>query len=118
LRGSRDAADTDARFYRPRPACDVHLPYPQFKKSEIVMNSIDDDLAWLQSQLTVARWHLDAAIAAPIEIARRNIERARRAYDGAREALRKAGLTGERHRALTRELDHIRERLQSAGVEV
>ena len=82
------------------------------------MNSIDDDIKWLQTQLTVARWHLDAAIAAPIEVARRNIDRARQAYEGACEALRELGLTGERHQALSQELKHVRERLQAAGAEV
>jgi len=82
------------------------------------MTSIDDDIKWLQMQLTVARWHLDAAMAAPIEIARRNIDRARQAYDGAREALRELGLTGEREQALAQELKHVRERLQAAGAEV
>ena len=82
------------------------------------MSSIDDDIKWLQTQLTVARWHLDAAIAAPIEIARRNIDRARQAYDGAREALRELGLTGEPHEALSQELKGIRERLLAAGAEV
>lgn len=82
------------------------------------MSSIDDDVKWLQTQLTVARWHLDAAIAAPIEMARRNIDRARQAYEGACEALRELGLTGERYDALSEELDGVRERLQAAGVEV
>ena len=82
------------------------------------MTSIDDDIKWLQMQLTVARWHLDAAMAAPIEIARRNIDRARQAYDGAREALRDLGLTGERQQTLAQELKGIRERLQAAGAEV
>lgn len=82
------------------------------------MSSIEEDIRWLQTQLTVARWHLDAAIAAPIEMARRNIDRARQAYEGAREALRELGLTGERQQALSQELDSIRERLQAAGAEV
>jgi hypothetical protein len=82
------------------------------------MTSIDDDIKWLQLQLSVARWHLDAAMAAPIEMARRNIDRARQAYDGAREALRELGLTGERQQALSQELKRIRERLQAAGAEV
>lgn len=82
------------------------------------MSSFEEDIMWLQTQLTVARWHLDAAIAAPIEMARRNIDRARQAYEGAREALRELGLTGERHHALSQELNSIRERLQAAGAEV
>jgi hypothetical protein len=88
------------------------------KESEIVMNSIDDEIAWLQTQLTVARWHLDAAVSAPIEMARRNIDRARQAYEGARQALRELGLTGERYEAFSKELTFIRERLQAAGAEV
>lgn len=82
------------------------------------MNSIDDEIAWLQTQLTVARWHLDAAIAAPIEMAHRNIERARQVYHGARETLTELGLAGERYQALSRELKSIRERLQAAGAKV
>lgn len=82
------------------------------------MNWTDDDVAWLQTQLTVAKWHLDAALTAPIELARRNIDRARQAYESAREALREIGLTGERYQSLSHELTHIRERLQAAGAEV
>lgn len=82
------------------------------------MRTTDEDIAWLQTQLTVARWHLDAAIAAPIEVARRNIERARQAYDGAREALRDLSLSAERREALARDLASVRERLQAAGAEV
>lgn len=82
------------------------------------MNSIDDDIKWLQTQLTVARWHLDAAIAAPIGMARRNIDRARQAYETACEALKELGLTGERHQAFSQELRSIRERLQAAGAEI
>jgi len=82
------------------------------------MRSIEDDIKWLQTQLTVARWHLDAAIAAPIAMARRNIDRARQAYEAAREAFKELDLTGERQQAFAEELKHIRERLQSAGAEV
>ena len=82
------------------------------------MDAIERDIAWLRTQLTVARWHLDAAVAAPVEMARRNIDRARMAYDGAREALRDLNLTGEPHQTLTQELARIRERLQAAGAEV
>ncbi|MGH8218283.1 MAG: hypothetical protein ACREUT_06925 [Steroidobacteraceae bacterium] len=82
------------------------------------MKSIDDDIRWLQTQLTVARWHLDAAVTAPIEIARRNIDRARQSYQAAREALRELGLTGERYQGLADELEAIRERLQAAGAAV
>jgi len=85
---------------------------------EIAMDAIEPDIAWLRSQLTVARWHLDAAVTAPVEIARRNIDRARMAYDGAKEALRDLDLTGEPHQTLAQELARIRERLQAAGAEV
>jgi hypothetical protein len=82
------------------------------------MATMDDDIAWLQTQLTVARWHLDAALSAPIEIARRNIDRARQAYDGAHDALRELNLTVERRDIIARELASIRERLQAAGAEI
>lgn len=82
------------------------------------MNPIDDEVAWLHTQLTVARWHLDAAVTAPIEMARRNIERARQSYDVAREALAELSPTGELHERLSRELKAIRERLQAAGAKV
>jgi hypothetical protein len=82
------------------------------------MGTMDDDIAWLQTQLTMARWHLDAALAAPIELARRNIERARQAYDGAREALENLDVTAERRELIARELVSIRERLQAAGAEI
>lgn len=82
------------------------------------MSPIDDDVRWLQTQLTAAHWHLDAALAAPIEIARRNLVRARQAYDAAKEALRDLGQTGEHYQTMVEELARIRERLQSAGADV
>ncbi len=82
------------------------------------MDAIERDIAWLRSQLTVARWHLDAALSAPVEMARRNIDRARQAYEGARQALRDLNLTGEPHEALRGELARVRERLQAAGAKV
>ena len=88
------------------------------KKSEIAMDTIERDIAWLRSQLTVARWHLDAALAAPVGMARRNIDRARQAYEGAREALRDLNLSEETHEVLAKELARVRERLQVAGAEV
>ena len=82
------------------------------------MDTIERDIAWARSQLTVARWHLDAALAAPVEMARRNIDRARQAYEGARQALRELNLSGTRQEALAGELAHVRERLQAAGAAV
>jgi len=82
------------------------------------MDTIERDIAWVRSQLTVARWHLDAALAAPVEMARRNIDRARQAYEGARQALRELNQTGKRHDALAEELALVRQRLQAAGAAV
>lgn len=82
------------------------------------MGTMDDDIAWLQTQMTMARWHLDAALAAPTEVARRSIDRARRAYDGAREALADLDVAAERRETIVRELAGIRERLEAAGVEI
>ena len=82
------------------------------------MNTIDDDIRWLQTQLTAANWHLDAALAAPIEMARRNIDRARQAYYAAKEALRDLGPPGDHYQTIVEELARLRERLQSAGAEV
>ncbi|MGH8259883.1 MAG: hypothetical protein ACREUG_09350 [Steroidobacteraceae bacterium] len=82
------------------------------------MGPKDDDIAWLQTRLTVARWHLDAALAAPIERARRNIDRARQAYDEVCEALEDLNLPAERRAGLVHELARLRDRLQSAGAEI
>ena len=82
------------------------------------MDTIERDIAWVRSQLTVARWHLDAALAAPVEMARRNIDRARQAYEGARQALRELHQMGKRHEALAEELALVRQRLQAAGAAV
>lgn len=80
--------------------------------------STPDDIAWLQTQLTVARWHLDAALSGPIEVTRRNIDRARQAYSGALEALSDLKLPSERRDEIARQLASIRERLQAAGAEI
>ncbi len=82
------------------------------------MGTVDDDIAWLQTQLTVAQWHLDAAVTAPIEAARRNIDKARQAYDSAREAFQELNLSAERRETLARELASLCERLRAAGVEI
>ncbi len=82
------------------------------------MSTTANDITWLNTQLTMAQWHLDAALAAPVEGARRNIDRARQAYDAAREALRELDLTAERRKELADLLARIRDRLQSAGADV
>jgi hypothetical protein len=42
---------------------------------EAVMGTQQRDITWVQTQLTVARWHLDAALSATTEASQRNLER-------------------------------------------
>lgn len=72
----------------------------------------------LRAQLTVVRWHLDAAAlenGANGEKKRRHLDGACLTYQGALELLAQLALSDEDHAAMTKELAELRERLRALG---
>lgn len=71
-------------------------------------------LEHLKAQVTVVRWHLDAA-ASRNEERRRHLYSASLTYQGALELLAQLALSDEEHAAVTRQLEELKERLRTAG---
>ncbi|HVS78319.1 MAG TPA: hypothetical protein VHE11_15375, partial [Steroidobacteraceae bacterium] len=69
----------------------------------------------LKAQLTVVRWHLDAAASGDNENARRHLDSALLTYSGAVELLAQLALPEEEHAGITRQLAELRDRLHAAG---
>ncbi|HTX24547.1 MAG TPA: hypothetical protein VMD03_07820 [Steroidobacteraceae bacterium] len=79
------------------------------------MGSQDQDLSSIQTQLTAARWHLDAAVSAPAEAVPHSLQRARDSYESIVGSLSRLNLTAEQRAHLERELSALRSRLEAAG---
>ena len=74
---------------------------------------VDDTMEMIRTQLTVARWHLDAAIGAAHDAARSHHELARVAYHGVVRILARAsGLDADQRAQIEQELAMLRSRLQ------
>ena len=73
------------------------------------------NLEHLKAQVTVVRWHLDAATLGNGEKKRRHLDGANLTYQGAMELLAQLALSDEEHAAITRQLAEVRERLREAG---
>jgi len=71
-------------------------------------------LEHLKAQVTVVRWHLDAA-AADDEKKRRHLDSATLTYQGALELLAQLALSNDDHAALKKQLTEVEERLRAAG---
>ncbi len=71
-------------------------------------------LEHLQAQLTVVRWHLDAA-AGGGDKQRRHLDSASLTYQGAVELLAQIALSDEDKAAITRQLAELKKRLRAAG---
>lgn len=72
----------------------------------------------LRAQVTVVRWHLDAAAlenGADGQKKRRHLDSACLTYQGALELLAQLALSDEDRAAMTRELAELRERLRALG---
>lgn len=75
-------------------------------------------LEHLKAQLTVVRWHLDAATLGNGEKKRRHLDSASLTYQGAVELQAQLPLSDEDYAAVTRQLAELRDRLRAAGQEV
>lgn len=75
-------------------------------------------LEHLKAQLTVVRWHLDAATLGNGEKKRRHLDSANLTYQGAVELQAQVPLSDEDYAAITRQLAELRDRLRAAGQEV
>ena len=71
---------------------------------------MERDIAYIQRQLILARWHLDAAIGAS-DSAGDHIKRARLAYGSVLEAVAQVDLTPGQREQLEAELVSVRTRL-------
>lgn len=72
-------------------------------------------LEHLKAQVTVIRWHLDAAALGNGEKKRRHLDGASITYQGAVELLTQLALPADEHAAIAKQLAELRERLRSAG---
>lgn len=69
----------------------------------------------LKAQLTVVRWHLDAAAAVDGLNARRHLDSAVLTFQGALELLERLALPDEERAVMSRQLEELRELLRAAG---
>jgi transposase len=72
-------------------------------------------LEHLMAQVTVVRWHLDAATLGNGENRRRHLDSAALTYQGALELLAQLALPDDQLAAMTKQLAELRERLRTAG---
>ena len=69
----------------------------------------------LEAQVTVVRWHLDAAALENGEKRRRHLGSAGLTYQGALELLAQLALTDGEHEAVAKQLHEVAERLRALG---
>ena len=72
-------------------------------------------LEHLKAQVTVIRWHLDAAALENGDKKLRHLDGASLTYQGAMELLAQLALPDEERAAIKKQLAELRERLQTAG---
>jgi hypothetical protein len=72
-------------------------------------------LEHLKAQVTVVRWHLDAAAVDGGEKKRRHLDSASLTYQGAVELLAQIALSDEDKSIVTKQLAELKERLRAAG---
>lgn len=75
-------------------------------------------LEHLKAQVTVIRWHLDAATLVNGDKRRRHVDGAGITYQGAVELLAQLALPAEEHAAISRQLAELKERLRAEGQSV
>lgn len=73
------------------------------------------NLEHLKAQVTVVRWHLDAAIAGMGDRKVRHLDGATLTYRGAVELLAQLVLPAQEHATVAKQLADVRERLLAAG---
>lgn len=69
----------------------------------------------LKAQVTVIRWHLDAATLVNGDKQRRHLDGASITYQGAVELLAQLALPPEEHAAIAKQLAELKDRLRAAG---
>ena len=74
----------------------------------------DPGYEMLQNQVTLAQWHLDAALSAQPDIARVHLHRAQEAYTQALTASARADLNPDERSDVHRRLEALRSRMESA----
>ena len=72
-------------------------------------------LEHLRAQVTVIRWHLDAAALEQDGKKGRHIDSATLTYQGAMELLAQLALPDAQHAVIAKQLSDLRERLRAAG---
>ena len=75
-------------------------------------------LEHLKAQVTVVRWHLDAAALDGGDKKRRHLDSASLTYQGAVELLAQLALSDFDKTAITKQLAQLRDRLRAAGQDV
>jgi hypothetical protein len=75
-------------------------------------------LEHLKAQITVVRWHLDAATLDNGDKKQRHLDSAALTYQGALELMAQLALPDEDHAAITKQLADLKERLRAAGQSV
>jgi hypothetical protein len=75
-------------------------------------------LEYLKAQITVVRWHLDAAAIGDGDKKRRHLDSAVLTYQGALELLSQLTLSEEEHATIVKQLADLKERLRAAGPNV
>jgi hypothetical protein len=75
------------------------------------MGATDRDITWIQTQLTMGRWYLDAAASASAEFARNYLERARRTYEGILQSLSQLDLSSEERELIGKAVSTLGERI-------
>ena len=72
-------------------------------------------LEHLKAQVTVVRWHLDAAALGDGDQKRRHLDSASLTYQGAVELHAQLPLSDEEYAAITKQLAELGDRLRAAG---
>lgn len=67
----------------------------------------DREITWIRLQLTLTRWHLDAASSAATEAVHSYLQRARHVYEVSAQALRTCQLTCAERSEFERELSSL-----------
>lgn len=74
------------------------------------------DFDWIETQLTLARWYLDAAANAAAEAAYHHLQQARNVYEVTVRSLSQLNLDGQQRGRVERELALLRVRLGATSV--
>ena len=82
------------------------------------MDTPHDEVSSFEARLTLARWHLDAAVCAQDAAMRDHLARARQAYEGLSVALRNLAAPAAQRPSIEAQLAVLRSRLEEAEAAV